>query len=84
MFIGELRGDKSSGSELRDIAERMIGHLFSAEGADPAAMLDPDEYDYSATPPREEARLLDGSRPGAFYHATISRQDYPSDDVEGF
>ncbi len=82
VFIGELRGENSSGSELRDISERMIEHLFSTTTSDPRAMLDPDEYDYSTTPPREEARLLDKSRPGNFYNTTIHRQDYPSEDIE--
>ena len=82
VFLGQMRGDAGSGSELRDIAERMIEHLFGTEKSEAGAMLDPSEYDYSKTPPREQARLLDKSRPHTFYQADIKRRDYPSDDVE--
>jgi len=82
VYLGQMRGEDGSGSELRDIAERMIEHLYGADGKAARAMLDPDEYDYSNTPPREEARRLDSSRPHHFYKADIQRRDYPSDDIE--
>ncbi|GEM_PF-3269861 len=82
VFLGQLRGEDNSGSELRDIAERIIEHLFNATGQEGRALLDPSEYDYSETPPREEARLTDKSRPHHFYRGDIRRRDYPSDDVE--
>lgn len=84
VFMGSLRGETSSGSELRNIAERMLEHLFGAEAAPARALLDPSEYDYSQTPPREEVRKLDKSSPHHFYSAPISRRDYPSGDVEDF
>ncbi len=84
VFMGSMRGETSSGGELRDIAERILEHLFGAE-ADPAkAMLDPSEYDYSQTTPREGARKADVSRPRHFYSAPVRRKDYPSDDTEDF
>jgi hypothetical protein len=82
VFLGQMRGDAGAGSEMRDIAERILERLFAADGKDAIAMLDPSEYDYSITPPREQARLLDKSRPHSFYEADIKRRDYPSDDVE--
>ena len=82
VFLGQMRGDTGAGSEMRDIAERILEHLFAADGKEAIAMLDPSEYDYSKTPPREQARLLDKSRPHNFYEADIKRRDYPSDDVE--
>jgi len=82
VFLGQMRGDAASGSELRDIAERILDHLFASDSKEAVAMLDPSEYDYSTTPPREQARLLDKSRPHSFYEASIKRKDYPSDDVE--
>jgi len=84
VFMGAIRGENSSGSELRDIAERMLEHLVGAGSAPARALLDPSEYDYSQTPPREEARRLDKSGPHHFYSAPILRKDYPSDDVEDF
>ena len=82
VFLGQMRGEKSSGSELRDIAERMLDRLYGDADRKPSAMLDPAEYDYSTTPPAETARTLDKSRPGSLYHKNLSRRDYPSDDIE--
>jgi len=82
VFMGEMRGDPTTGSEMRNLAENLLDDLYPKDGTSSRAMIPPDEYDYSQTPSSETIKDSSGETPHSFYSTTIKRKDYPKGDVE--
>lgn len=82
VFMGEERGDASAGSPLRDLADAMLDDLNPKDGSLPRAYISPSEYDYTQSSDLETIRDTYPEWPHTFYSTSISRTDYPDDDVE--